>query len=279
MTGILLDVRWGAYSHTGNHREENQDAHLANPPVFVVADGMGGHASGREAAELVVQAFQDTSWGTWVTPQSLKDATATANRLVRELGRQVGGAPGSTLTGVGLAVHDDEPCWLIFNIGDSRTYLMRDDVLEQVTVDHSHHQALVDLGMRSDATPTDRRSNVITQAIGGGLPQAPVLDQWLLPARAGDRILLCSDGLTGEVSDQLIGATLQAAPNPQKAATALVAAAIAGAGRDNITALVVDAGHVSGTPVPADLPGADDTVDESGIELSGDTRPDLEVVP
>lgn len=276
MTALLLDVRWGAHSHAGNQRSENQDANLAHPPVFLVADGMGGHTSGREAAELVVQAFRDATWGPWATPSSLENATAAADRLVRDLGRSVGGAPGSTLTGVGLAVHDGAPCWLIFNIGDSRTYLLRDDVLEQVTVDHSQHQALLDLGMRSDLSTADG-SNVITQAIGGGLPKAPVLDQWLLPARAGDRILLCSDGLTGEVSDQLIAATLLSAADPRAAAAALVAAAVAGAGRDNVTALVVDAGPFSGAR-SAVSPRADDTVDESGIELSGDTRPDLEAV-
>jgi len=278
MTELRLDVRWGAESHTGNRRSENQDAHLIQRPVFLVADGMGGHESGKAAAELVTAAFAATTWGPWATPQAVEDATMAADQSVRDLGREVNGSPGSTLTGVGLAVHYDEPCWLVFNVGDSRTYLLRGDDLEQVTVDHSQRQALLDLGMSPEESRRRGKGNVITQAIGGGLPTAPVIDFWVLPARPGDRILLCSDGLTGELSDQLIAATMLSTPEPPEAAAALVAAAVAGAGRDNVTALVVEAVAVHGGTAPPQARPADDTVDDADSGLTGDTRPDLEVV-
>ncbi|KAA1421548.1 serine/threonine-protein phosphatase [Nocardioides humilatus] len=279
MSPLRIEVRAGAATHAGNLRSENQDAHLINPPVFLVADGMGGHASGREASELVAMAFDHRRWGQWVTPTTLKDATAAAAAAVGDLGRRVSGAPGSTLTGAGLAVHDDEPCWLIFNIGDSRTYLLRDEELEQVTVDHSQRQALMDAGLTSTAAAASAKRNVITQAIGGGLATDPELDLWMLPARPGDRVLLCSDGLSGEVSDPLIAVTLLSTPDPQAAAAALVAAAVAGAGRDNVTAVVVDAVLVEGHRSDQREWATDDTVDETTARLSGDTQPDLEVVP
>ncbi|MEZ0579867.1 PP2C family serine/threonine-protein phosphatase [Nocardioides sp. MH1] len=277
MTPIRIEVRTGAATHAGNLRSENQDSHLVRRPVFLVADGMGGHASGREASELVVRAFDHQLWGPWVTPQTLKDATAVAARAVADLGNRVSGAPGSTLTGAGLAVHDAEPCWLIFNVGDSRTYLLRDEELEQVTVDHSQQQALMDAGLTSRAAAASARKNVITQAIGGGLANEPVLDLWMLPARSGDRVLLCSDGLTGELSDQLIAATLLSVTEPQDAAAALVSAAVAGAGRDNVTAVVVDAVLVEGTRTELREWSSDDTVDDTSAGLGGDTRADLEV--
>lgn len=279
MGQVRIEVRAGAATHAGNLRRENQDSHLVKPPVFLVADGMGGHASGREASELVVGAFERQPWGDWVTPQSLKDATGAAARAVGELGSRVNGAPGSTLTGTGLAVHHAEPCWLIFNVGDSRTYLLRAEELEQVTVDHSQQQALMDAGLTSTAAAASARKNVITQAIGGGLTTEPVLDLWMLPARPGDRLLLCSDGLTGEVSDQLIAATLLSVPDPQAAAAALVSAAVAGAGRDNVTAVVVDAVLVEGHREELRAWRSDDTVDDTSAGRSTETAVDLEVVP
>lgn len=279
MTEPAFEVRWGAATDAGVRRSENQDASLVQPPVFVVADGMGGHQAGRDAADLVVRAFRETSWAPWVTPQALNQATATADLLVRELADQVGGAPGSTLSGVGLACHDGSPSWLVFNIGDSRTYLLRGDVLERITVDHSQLQALLDQGLDEAAARERARSNVITRAIGGGLRDAPQPDQWLVPAAPDDRILICSDGLTGELSDPLVTALLLAHKSPLEAARELVEAAVRSGGRDNVTAVVVDATVVVGRPLPGHDDDPEDTVDSAGGgALDDDTRPDLAVV-
>lgn len=231
-------VRWGAATHAGRQRPENQDAHLARPPVFLVADGMGGHANGRAAADTVVRAFAEATWPARVTPYDLQVATAAADRAVRDLAG-TGRAPGSTVTGAAIAEQGGEPAWLVFNLGDSRGYLLRDGVLAQVTVDHSHEQALIDAGAPVDAATTS--PHAITRAIGAGLSVDGGPDQWLVPAVTGDRLLLCSDGLTGEVTDALITAILLQHDDPAAAADALVEAALRGGARDNVTAVVVDA--------------------------------------
>lgn len=276
-TETVFDVRWGSATDTGLLRADNQDAALSEPPVFLVADGMGGHAAGREAADLVVEAFAATCQPPWASPRELVDSITAADRAVRELGDRVPGAPGSTVTGAGIASHDGTPSWLVFNVGDSRTYLLRDEALELITVDHSQRQLLRDQGMAEAHVRALTAGNVITRAIGGGLRGVPQPDQWLVPAAAGDRVLICSDGLTDELSDPLIAALLLTNDDPGQAARALVDAAVRSGGRDNVTAVVVDAVAVSG---PAALPalGTDDTTDDVEEPAIDDTRPDLPVL-
>ena len=262
-TQPAFGVRWGTATDTGCQRPRNEDAFLARPPIFLVADGMGGHERGQEAAALVVDAFNKLSSTQWVTPQALGSATAAATRLVQDLGTRSTISAGSTVTGVGLASHGGVPAWLVFNIGDSRTYRLRSGVLEQVTVDHSVYQELVDQGATAEEADRSRSANAITRAIGGGMRQAALPDQWLLTADAGDRMLLCSDGLTRELSDELICATLLTTPDPGEAARKLVDSAVKAGGRDNVTVVVVDAVSVHRTG-----PRAEDGLD-------GDTLTDL----
>lgn len=236
-----LSVAHGAATHTGHHRAENEDALLARAPIFVVADGMGGHDRGREAAARVVREFDLAVDDPRVTPMSLGDATTAAVLKVRELAAGATVAPGSTVTGVGLFDHDGCPSWLVFNIGDSRTYRLQSDVLEQITVDHSGRQELLDRGLSLVEAHQRVPANVITRAIGGGMRNPAVLDQWVLPVRAGDRMIVCSDGLTCEVDDELLRSICVANPDPQDAANALVTAALAAGGHDNVTVVIVDA--------------------------------------
>lgn len=273
MLNPTLEVRWGTATHTGRTRAENQDAVLAHPPVFVVADGMGGHQAGRDAAELVAETFAEHPWGSWATPADLAAAVAAAQQRVAELGRRLDGAPGSTLTGVGLALHG-EPSWLVFNVGDSRTYLLRHQHLSQVTVDHSHRQALVEQGWTPEQARARSSRNIIIKAIGGGLRGIPRADQWLLPARTGDRLLICSDGLTSELSDQLVTAVLMAHADPTDAARELVAAAVRGGGRDNVTVIVLDAVRVVGGDHDDEEP--DHTIETLTTAEDDDTVPGLE---
>ncbi|GAA4819963.1 PP2C family protein-serine/threonine phosphatase [Nocardioides caeni] len=264
MTSPTLEVRWGTATDVGHRRADNQDALLAGPPVFAVADGMGGHRAGREAADLVVAAFASTCARPWTTSDDVLLAVARADEAVRQLGGTGPAAPGSTVSGVALACPDGIPSWLVFNIGDSRTYLLRAGQLELVTVDHSYAQVLEEQGCSDDVRSRAPR-NVIMRAIGGGLREAPLTDQWLVPAEAGDRLLVCSDGLTTELSEPLLAALLLSTPDPAAAAQGLIAAALDSAARDNVTAVVVDAIAVR-RPAVATAP------DE-------DTLPDLPTVP
>jgi PPM family protein phosphatase len=145
---------------------------------------------------------------------------------------------GTTITGLaGLETLGGDRL-MVFNVGDSRVYRLAADRVEQLTVDHSEVQELVLAGVLTpEQARVHPRRNVVTRALGGGSDL--VTDHWLLPATAGERFLICSDGLFGELPDEFI-APLLAAPNPQQAAEALVAAANDAGGHDNITALVVD---------------------------------------
>lgn len=278
MRGTVFEVAAGAATHSGLVRAENQDTWVVRSPVFLVADGMGGHESGRAAAELVADAFRSAPWEHWATAEDLASATAHAGGAVNALAASRTGAPGSTVSGAALAVHDGAPSWLVFNIGDSRTYLLRDETLEQVTVDHSEHQILLDSGLSSAEAGVRAARNVITRAIGGGVPGSFDPDRWLIPARAHDRVLICSDGLTGELSDPLIAALLMAYADPSEAAAELVSAAVRAGGRDNVTAVVVDAQAVRGVG-HLDLEDSGDTLETFEHDPLGDeTRPNADSV-
>lgn len=229
MTEPQLEVAFGAASHQGLVRGANEDSYLTAPPVFLVADGMGGHSDGELASRAVVDAFSGLSSRRWLTPDLLVDAVARAASTVSGLHADWR-RPGSTLTGVGLTQQGGLPCWLVFNIGDSRTHLLRDGELTQISVDHSA------AARRGD--PAVAR-NVITRALGAGLSR-PVADQWLIPALVGDRIVLSSDGLGNEVTPELITAILLSTADARESSRALVQAALQAGGRDNVTVVVVE---------------------------------------
>lgn len=253
-----MDVKFGAATDQGRVRTHNEDSYLTAPPVFVVADGMGGHSRGEAASRAVVDAFSNVATQRWVTTDDVIGCVERAAKSVQALQGELK-APGSTVSGVALSQQAGVPCWLIFNIGDSRTYLVRDDALTQISVDHS--------AARDPKNPHAPR-NVITRALGAGLKQRAVADQWLIPAAVGDRLLVCSDGLTGELSDQLIAATLIDRPDPQQAARTLVDSALQAGGHDNVTAVVVVCSDLEGAQGVA-LGLDDDT--ESNIDDDDDT--------
>jgi protein phosphatase len=138
-----------------------------------------------------------------------------------------------------LTLRDGVPYFAVFNIGDSRVYLYSDDRLDQVSVDHSLVQQLVDSGVITQAQAHNHPDgNVITRAVG--FQVHPVPDLWLLPVEAGMRLLICSDGLTGEIEDAGLRAHLAAGLDAAETADRLVAEALAEGGRDNITVVIVD---------------------------------------
>src|SRR5690606_38000217 len=166
-------------------------------------------------------------------------------REVQRIEARPGRGAGTTVSGVVLAEVAGEPYWIVVNLGASRTYRLARGVLEQISVDHSEVQELIDAGTvtRAQAAHHPRR-HVVTRAIGaaGGID----VDYWLLPVSRGDRMLVCSDGLTGELSDHDVTTTLLAESDPQAAAERLVAQAVRAGGRDNVTVVVVDVREIDG---------------------------------
>jgi len=235
-----ITVAHGSATDTGLRRRINEDSFLAAPPLFLVADGMGGHQAGEVASMLVIEEFARLAGLPSVTIEQVQLALAHARRRVAEVPLPPGAGAGTTLSGVVIASVDGEGYWLAINLGDSRTYRLSGGVLEQISVDHSVVQELIDSGELDElSATTDSRRNVITRAIGGGSDAEP--DYWLIPADEGDRLLVCSDGLSGELDRAAIEAILGAEAHPQAAATRLVHEAMLRGGRDNITAIVVDA--------------------------------------
>lgn len=248
---VPFSGRWGAATDTGAVRRHNEDAFLAAPPLFLVADGMGGHAAGDVAAALVVAAFTQLTGRASVTEADLRVGVRRARQAVVELFAQSDLSGGATLSGIGVSWVDGAPAAAVVNIGDSRTYRLSGGVLTQLTRDHSTVQDLVDSGaIAPSEARTHPRRNVITRAISSTGDAEP--DVWTVPVQVGDRFLACTDGLTGELTDDQICDVLLAHHDPQAAATELVAQALAVRGRDNITAVVVDVAHLadSDTPVP-----------------------------
>ncbi|WP_146363488.1 PP2C family protein-serine/threonine phosphatase [Arthrobacter yangruifuii] len=236
-----LHAVFGYASDRGLRRELNEDSLIAADPIFAIADGMGGHEAGEVASSITVRTLGDSP----IVGKRLPEFSAgQMEALIREADHRIreatGGRAGTTLSGAVLVRAAGRPHWLVFNVGDSRTYRLSSGVFEQVSVDHSEVQELVDLGQISaDEALVHPRRHVVTRALGTG--NDAEADFWLIPAEPGDRLMVCSDGLTGEVTDNSIYELLTSVSNPQDACTALVQAALRSGGRDNITVLVVDA--------------------------------------
>lgn len=260
MGGDLTRFRHGAATATGNVRQVNEDSYIAKSPFYAVADGMGGHRSGEVASALAIDVLAARSGSLGLSAEDVLATLDDANRAIRDAAPDKDAADrmGTTLTGMASIETSGGSHLMVFNVGDSRVYRLADGRLDQVTVDHSAVEELVLAGaLTRDEARTDPRRNIITRALGSN--PAPRADHWLLPARAGDRYLLCSDGLFTELSDEKI-LELLADADPQKAATILVAAANEAGGRDNITVVVVDVIDVADDDVaradttPRDLP-------------------------
>lgn len=267
-----ITVRCGAATDAGLRRRINEDSFLARSPLFLVADGMGGHQAGEIASATVIDEFAAFAGRDSLTIDDVHAAVARARRRVDAIASAAGAGAGTTLSGVVIADVAGEGYWLAVNLGDSRTYRLSEGVFEQVSVDHSVVQELIDSGeLTAEAAHRDTRRNVITRAIGAGSDGEP--DYWMIPAEAGDRILVCSDGLSSELEDSRIHDVLRDETDPQSAAARLVHEAIVSGGRDNITVLVVDA---IGVRSRADSSGERDTVPAApaiDVEIDGDTLP------
>ena len=232
----------GAATDVGRVRAHNEDAFLVGDRVWVVADGMGGHAAGDVASRLAVDSLTELDGTDELRPARVHAAVARANSAVIGYGREHPEARGLGTTVAGLVeLHlDGVPHWAVFNVGDSRVYRYAGGELRQATIDHSEVEELLEAGLIDAAQARDHPArHLITRAIGV-LPTPPA-DLWLLPQTPGERFLLCSDGLNSELEDEQIGDVLAAHDDPGEAASALVAAVLATEARDNVTVVVVDA--------------------------------------
>ncbi|MEY2848524.1 MAG: hypothetical protein RI885_1189 [Actinomycetota bacterium] len=248
--GIPVVLTFDAATDLGAVRRLNEDSFIAAPPIFAVADGMGGHAFGDRASRVVVEAFA-TAFGVDApaSADGVLDVIRSANRAVVSLTADTPDVvSGTTLAGLAFVSvgRRDTFHWMAFNIGDSRVYRWDGRTLTQLTVDHSAVQELVDDGAisRADAAAHPDR-NVVTRALGAEGEVDP--DVWLLPATGRQRFLVCSDGLTRELSDDEIarvlvfheGTTVDA-DEPITLSQRLVGAAIAAGGSDNVTVISVE---------------------------------------
>jgi protein phosphatase len=237
------ELRWTSAAHTdvGLVRSRNEDAFLAEPGLWAVADGMGGHAFGDVASRVVVDALASVG-----APDDMAQFTAAASDRIAWANQQLRGEAiargvsvmGSTVVAM-LACGREVVClWA----GDSRIYLYRNARLQQLTRDHSQAEEFKSLGISGAVVPAPAMANMITRAVGAA--DALELEQATLKAADGDMFLLCSDGLSNAVDEQAIMAAL-APGDCAHAAQSLVELALANGGRDNITVVVVRADDVS----------------------------------
>ena len=234
-----VELSWAASTDTGRRREVNQDAVLAEYPLFVVADGMGGHLGGEIASASTVDRLSAVVATGSVSSKSIEKALSRAVKDIIAHPETTDEGTGTTLTGLYLETHTDEPHWVTLNIGDSRVYLLRDDEIVQVTTDNSVVQELIAAGRLSpEEAENHPYGNVITRAVG---PSETVKPDYLrLDVLDGDRFVICSDGLTKELTDFGIRHFLEANADPAAAVEAMMAAALENGGRDNITIVVLD---------------------------------------
>ena len=250
--GVTLG--WAAATDVGLDRTVNEDSLLAELPVFLVADGMGGHQAGDVASSLVVDEFESLADGRLRNVDDVIQTIEAANASILDEGVRSDTRTGMGTTAVGLLLVDngDRSSWMLFNIGDSRAYRLAAGRLEQLSVDHSYVQELLDAGEITVRTARNHpHRNVVTRALGATEFIHP--DFWLRPPMTGERYLLCSDGLSSEIGDADI-LDILGEPSAERAAEMLIARALDAGGHDNITVLVVD---VLSVDADQDLPPGD----------------------
>ena len=234
-----IELTWAAITHTGRRREINQDSMLTAYPLFVVADGMGGHLGGEIASARTIERLRGVVEAGTVTPKAIEKGLLRAVKDIAAHPETTDEATGTTLTGVYLDVSGDQVHWVTLNIGDSRVYLSRDGVIAQITTDHSVVQELVAAGRLSpEEAENHPYGNVITRAVGPSDSVTP--DYVRLDVTDGDRFVICSDGLTKELTDYGIQHFLTENADPAVAIEAMLEAALENGGRDNITIIVLD---------------------------------------
>jgi PPM family protein phosphatase len=242
---VSTPILSAAASHVGKIRASNQDSGSVGNHLFVVADGMGGHAGGDVASALAIRHLVglDRPYG------SVEEAREEFYRGILDAGKELTRAVADhpELTGMGTTISGmvrvgDKV--VVAHIGDSRIYLLRDGVLEQITADHTFVQRLVDSGRITpeEAAVHPRRS--VLMRVLGDVDVEPEIDTHVLDTKPGDRWLLCSDGLSGYVQEREIAEILLTTHDPEEACDKLIQASLAEGAPDNVTAVIV---HIENT--------------------------------
>ena len=236
ITGEANGLSWGARSDVGLVRGHNEDSFLVQAPLFAVCDGMGGHAAGEVASGIAVRTISDKA------PQHADDillgaAVESANAAVLEGALDGTGKPGMGCTASCVLLEKNRMA--IAHVGDSRVYLLHAGTLVRVTHDHSYVEELVDAGeITADEARLHPSRSIITRALGSDPDM--YADHFALDIAQGDRIIVCSDGLSSMVSDKTIEELAVSSVTPQAAADTLVSAALTAGGHDNVTVIVID---------------------------------------
>ncbi len=229
-------ISWGSRSDVGLVRGHNEDSFLMRPPLFAVCDGMGGHAAGEVASAIAVQTIANEA-PTTADDVLLGAAVESANIAVIRGAEEGAGKPGMGCTASSCLIEKGRMA--IAHVGDSRIYLLRNGTLVRVTHDHSYVEELVDSGqITPDEARTHPSRSIITRALGSDPDM--YADHFTLEVSNGDRIILCSDGLSSMIPDSEIEAVAVSSATPQQAADNLVASALTAGGLDNVTVVVVD---------------------------------------
>ncbi len=241
--GTTTQLMWGARSDVGCVRPHNEDSYLVQSPLFCVCDGMGGHAAGEVASSIAVETIAKTAPQA-ADPARLAAAVEAANAAVIEAAMNGLGKPGMGCTATCAYIENDTLA--IAHVGDSRAYLLHEGTLIRVTRDHSYVEELVDAGeITADEARVHPNRSVITRALGSD--PAMYADHFTLNISEGDRLILCSDGLSSMVPDNDIENIAAQSSTAQICVDNLVDAALAAGGHDNVTVIVVDLvddGHV-----------------------------------
>ena len=227
---------FSAQTNVGRQRALNEDSILALPPLFAVADGLGGHEAGEVASALAIDTLRDHAPRAVDAP-ALVRAVQAANNAVLQAGETGVGREGMGSTMTALMVEHGKAA--IAQVGDSRAYLLRSRQLTQLTEDHSVVAAMLRSGhITAEEARVHPQRSVITRALGSD-PNL-IVDQFEITVLRGDRLLLCSDGLTSMVDDAHIAAILNSQLDPHQAAVTLIEAANNAGGADNVSAIVID---------------------------------------
>ena len=227
---------FGSRTDIGCLRDHNEDSLVVTPPLFAVADGMGGHAAGEVASEIAVRVLSELA-PEHPDGEALGRAIEEANRAVIQAAREGRGRQGMGTTMTAAMLEGER--LVIAQVGDSRAYLLHQGKLQQLTRDHSLMADMIEAGqLTPEEARTHPQRSVITRALGSDAHLHP--DIYEINVETGDRLLICSDGLSGMIFDDQIESTLRRVQDPQRCASQLVNEAIAAGGHDNVTVIVAD---------------------------------------
>jgi PPM family protein phosphatase len=277
MSQVRSTIVAAAVTHVGNVRDHNEDSHLvdADDGVFIVCDGMGGHAAGEVASALGVRITRE-QWGGAATQKAINDwaqaatlearrtlvsavkaGVMTAHRAICEQATEDSSKKGMGTTFTGMLVAGGDA--IIAHAGDSRAYLVRGGIAMQLTEDHTLLARLMAAGLpMNEGQDVHRWKGVITNALGFGDDTKVIT--FIVPLSDGDKLLLCSDGVSEYVTEVEVGQVLAAQPSPARAAQKFVDMALERGGEDNATALVIKVVEAGESKVPAAVRQRDDQI-------------------